>query len=69
MNTEDFAKQLEDITNADLVLLADQQLAKLIKTNGKSFLMSVPAQITDTDIIFMQLIKRFEEITRELDQC
>ena len=66
MNTEDFAKQLEDITNADLVLLADQQLSKLIKTNGKSFLMSVPAQTTDTDIIFMQLIKRFEEITEEL---
>ena len=62
MTTEEFAKQQEAMSNEELIKLADKQVSELAKTGGRSHRMSVPPQITDTDMIFCELIKRFEKL-------
>lgn len=62
MTTEEFAKQQEAMSNEELIKLADKQVSELAKTGGRSHKMSVPPQITDTDMIFCELLKRFERL-------
>lgn len=62
MTTEEFAKRQEAMSNEELIKLADKQVSELAKTGGKSHRMSSPPQIIDTDVIFCELIKRFEKL-------
>jgi len=58
--TELFEEKLKQIPYNELVEMAEKELQKLCKTYGKSFKMSVPPQTTDTDMIFVELIRRFK---------
>jgi hypothetical protein len=60
MTTEQFAITQEEMTDSDLIQLADKQVSQLARTGGKSHTMTVPPRIDDTDMIFSELIKRFE---------
>lgn len=51
---------LENISNSKLVEMAKKSLSQLCATSGKSFTMSVPPQLEDTDIILNELIERFK---------
>jgi hypothetical protein len=62
MTTEEFAIKQAEMSNEELIKLADKQVSELAKTGGRSHKMSVPPQITDTDMIFCELIKRFEKL-------
>lgn len=64
-------KQLDSITDENLVIIAKKILDKLCETGGNSFTMSVPEQVYDTDTIFNELIKRFDKKIRggECDEC
>lgn len=61
MTHEEFKKELESIDNLKLAEMAHSALSKLCNTGGRSFQMTVPPRVTDTDMIFSELITRFEQ--------
>lgn len=60
--TEKFYDDLSNISHKKLIDLNRKQLSDLCQTGGRSFNMSVPASITDSDMIYYELIKRFKEL-------
>lgn len=60
MTHEEFQKQLEAIPNLELAEKAHSALSKLCSTGGRSFTMTVPPQIDDTDMVLSEVIRRFE---------
>jgi hypothetical protein len=54
-------KQLSEIDNTTLFEMGYSEITKLCKTGGRSFTMSVPVNIKDTDIILTEIINRFKE--------
>lgn len=63
MTHEEFKKELEIIPNEELATMAHSALSKLCSTGGKSFTMTVPPRKDDTDMIFSEIITRFEKLT------
>jgi hypothetical protein len=61
MTTEEFAMMQEEMTDLELVDLAEKQVSNLAKTGGRSHTMTVPPRVDDTDMIFSVLIKRFKK--------
>ena len=66
MTHEDFKTQLEAIPNIELAEKAQSALRKLCRTSGRSFTMSVPPRLDDTDMILSEVIKRFELLHLEM---
>lgn len=60
MTTEQFMQKQAEMSNAELIDLAKKQVTELAKTGGRSHRMCVPPLVTDTDMLFCELIKRFE---------
>lgn len=61
MNTEEFEKARSEMPDNDLIKKADSLLSELCKTGGKGFRMTVPPRVDDTDMIFSELIKRYQK--------
>jgi len=62
MTTEQFAEKQAAISNEELMELVDKQIINLASTGGKSHTMTVPPQVTDTDMIFCELLNRFKKV-------
>lgn len=56
---EEFNQKLKEITNEELAEMASDAIQKMCESGGRSFTMCVPVQLTDTDIILSELVKRF----------
>lgn len=63
MTHEELKAKMASITDKDLVELCETELSKLCSTGGKSFTMTVPVRTSDTDMIFVELIRRFKANT------
>jgi hypothetical protein len=50
---------MEVIPDQQLAEMAQSALSKLCSTGGRSFTMSVPPKLDDTDIILSEVIRRF----------
>lgn len=61
MKNDEFQEKLQSIPDSELAKKADSILDKLCKTGARSFVMSVPPSIDDTDMVFAELIRRFQE--------
>lgn len=61
MNSEQFNAMLSNIPNDELIEKAKNIVSKLCETGGRSFTMTVPVRLDDTDIILSELIRRFEQ--------
>jgi len=61
MKTEEFNQKLSNIEDLELIKKSKEVVNKLCKTGGKSFTMSVPVKLEDSDVILSELIKRFEK--------
>lgn len=57
---EIFEQQQQSMSDAELINLCKEELSKLCKTGGRSFKMTVPVRVKDTDMLFSELIRRFE---------
>ncbi len=57
---EEFENKRANVSNEQLIKLAKYHLSQLCKTGGKSFSITVPPQIDDIDIVFTDIINRFE---------
>jgi hypothetical protein len=53
-------EKLDSISDKELIEIANAELDKLCLSRGESFKMSIPLRIDDTDVIFSEIIKRFE---------
>lgn len=60
MTHEEFQSKLEAIPNLELAEMAQKALSKLCSTGGKSFTMTVPPRLDDTDMVLSEVIRRFE---------
>ena len=59
MNIEQFEKEQSEMSDDELIVLCQEEISKLCKTGGRSFVMSVPPRIKDTDMLFVELMKRY----------
>jgi hypothetical protein len=60
MTHEEFKTQLESMPDLELADKAQSALSKLCATGAKSFTMSVPPRLDDTDMLFSELIRRIK---------
>ena len=60
MKTEQFNIVLFAISDDEIIKKAKKQLSKLCENADKNFIMSVPVRLDDTDIIYAEIIRRFE---------
>ncbi len=57
---EEFEAEQNAISDNKLAEMAHRALSKLCDTGGRSFTMTVPPRIDDTDMVIAELIKRFK---------
>lgn len=65
---EEFEALRASMSNEELLKTAKSNLSELCKTGGRSFTMNVPPRIDDTDLIFDELIKRYEGACRAIKE-
>ena len=65
MTSEELKELQAKMTDEELIQIADKQLSEMCKTGGRSFRMTVPVEIKDTDMIFSELIRRFQNKIKE----
>lgn len=63
MTHEELQNKLHTMSDRKLIEEATIQLDKLCKTGARSFTMHVPPRVTDTDLIFSEVIRRFESLS------
>ena len=56
---------LKDVSDKELVEICYTTIRRLCASGGKTFQMCVPPHANDTDIIFYELIQRFEKLIKE----
>lgn len=56
-----FREKQASMSDEDLLKLCHEQVSKLARTYGKSFNMSIPPSVNDTDMAFCELCRRYEE--------
>lgn len=61
MTHEELQQHMHGMSDRKLLEDCHIELDKLCKTGAKSFTMTVPARPTDTDLLFAELLRRFEE--------
>jgi len=59
---EAFRQMQKEMTDAELVKKVSQQVSEMCKTGGKSFRMTVPVSVNDTDMLISELVRRFNEL-------
>jgi len=62
MTTEQFEAKQAAMSDKELIDLVEKQISELAKTGGRSHRMCVPPMITDTDMLFCELVRRFKEV-------
>lgn len=64
MTTEQFDAKQEEMPDSELIALVEKQISELAKTGGRSFTMCVPPMVTDTDMLFCELVRRLKILTQ-----
>jgi len=62
MDTKEFNEKLHSISNEELIEECQNQICKMAKDYGKDFKMTIPPHTKDTDIILMELIRRYKTL-------
>ncbi len=65
MTTEEFRIKLKAIPDYKLAEMARDSVRRLCQTGGRGFTMSVPVRTDDTDIVLIEIIQRFEQLTKD----
>ena len=61
MTEKELKEKQEAMSNEALIGFAEDQITELARTGGRSHKMCVPQSITDTDMLFSELIRRFKK--------
>ena len=62
MTTDEFNEILSKIPNEELISVCEGEITDLAKSGGKTFRMSIPPSINDTDIILSELVERYKKL-------
>lgn len=62
MKEEEFKRRQAEMSNEELIELAEKEVSELARTYGKSHKMCIPPMVTDTDMILTEIIRRFKKI-------
>jgi len=65
MTTEQFEIKQRSMSDKELIENVKKQISELAKTGGKSHRMCVPPQVTDTDMLLSELVRRYEKFISE----
>lgn len=57
---QEFEQMRLDVPTDELIQKASDALSELCKTGAESFIMTIPPRLSDTDIVFADLINRFK---------
>ena len=57
---KEFEEKQSKMSDKELISRAEVEINELCRTGCKTFLMSVPPKITDSDMIISELIRRFK---------
>ena len=57
------------MTNKDLIKEVESQITELARTGGRSHKMCVPPEITDTDMILSEMVRRFKDNLKYISYC
>lgn len=68
MTIEQFKQKQAEMSNEELVKLAKERVKELRERGGRSHRMNIPSQVTDTDMIFSELIRRFENLGNKITE-
>lgn len=60
MTHEEFKEGLHLMPAEELIKNCKEFISKACETGGKNFTMHVPPQVTDFDIMFSELVRRYE---------
>lgn len=63
--SEEFIAEVKEISDSDLIGMANKALKQLCTTGGHSFRMTVPPRKDDTDIVLSEIIQRFEKLSNQ----
>jgi hypothetical protein len=63
MKEEKFEQKQAEMSNEELIRLANKEVLELARTGGNSHRMCIPPSIYDTDMILSEVIRRFETLT------
>jgi len=61
MTTAEFLKKQSEMSDDELINLAEKHVFSIMRNHGRNIEMSVPARVTDMDMILFEVIKRFKE--------
>lgn len=61
--TEAFEQRRQAMSDAALIGFASDYISELAKTGGRSHRMCIPPEITDTDMILSEVVRRFKKTT------
>jgi hypothetical protein len=64
MTHEEFKAKVEAIPDVEHVGMASSRISKLCSTGAKSFKMTVPPRIDDTDVVLSEVVRRFELLAK-----
>lgn len=68
MTVEELKKQQSEMPDSQLLELVKKQISKLAATGGKSHRMTVPPRLDDTDMLFSELVRRYEQLSAYASQ-
>ena len=61
MEVKSFKQKQSEMTNKVLISKVRHQISEMAKTGGRSHIMNVPPDISDTDMILSELADRYEK--------
>lgn len=61
MTIDELKRKQAEMDDSKLIELVEKGISKMCKTGGKSFTMTVPVHITDTDCLLSELVRRFKK--------
>lgn len=62
MTIKELAKEQSKMSDNELAEKVDKIISELSRTGGRSFKMSVPVDINDTDMLLSEILRRFKYI-------
>lgn len=68
INSDLFKIQQQQMKNSELIELVEKAISKMCKTGGRSFTMSVPVRVEDTDMILSGMVKRFKDLENKVEE-
>lgn len=54
-------EKMNEVTDQRLIMIADKIISDLCRSGGKTWVLSVPVNWTDPDIILSEVVKRLKE--------